>query len=73
MQSSYKESPVNRFETEQTMFSVLHVDFDIGPVRVATRAWFRKQVQCVEQPGTFFNRPKLIPRMGVNEPLEINP
>jgi hypothetical protein len=34
MQSSYKETAVNGSETEQTMSNVLHVDLDIGPVRV---------------------------------------
>jgi hypothetical protein len=34
MQSSYEEKPANESETEQTMCSVLPVDFDIGPVRV---------------------------------------
>jgi hypothetical protein len=34
MQSSYKEGAVNRSERERTISSVLHVDFDIGPVRV---------------------------------------
>jgi hypothetical protein len=36
MQSSYKEGPEDQSEAEQSIFSTLHVDFDVGPVRVVS-------------------------------------